>query len=184
MRQADEDRFREFVRNNVVLLRHCGFVLCGDWHLAEDLVQTALYKLYRAWPRVQAADRPVAYARTTLTRCWLDEHRRPWRKAERRDGQLPERADPATDPASLAVEASVRERLFAALDTLSPRQRAVLMLRYFVGLSVAETAREMRCAESTVRSQASRGLASVRAAYGVSSDGDPSQFDQFAESGF
>ena len=165
MRAADEDRFREFARDNAVPLRRYGYLLCGDWHLAEDLVQTTLHKMYGAWPRIRGTDRPVSYARQTLTRCWLDERRRPWRRSERHTDALPEVADAAADPAVLQQHAGLRTELATALAALAPRQRAVLVLRYFCELPVAETARELRCSEATVRSQATRALRTLRGAF-------------------
>lgn len=163
MRRTDEDSFREFARNQAVLLRRCAYLLCGDWHLAEDLVQTTLVKLYGAWPRIQRTDRPVSYARTTLTRCWLDERRRAWRRVEDRAADLPDHPDLAADPALHQERAAVRALLVDALAELPPGQRAVLVLRYFAGFSVAETAEALRCTEGTVKSQTSRGLAALRA---------------------
>ncbi len=165
MRAADEDRFREFARDNAALLRRYGYLLCGDWHLAEDLVQTTLYKLYGVWPRIHATDRPVSYARQTLIRCWLDERRRPWRRSENRTGTVPDVVDTTADPAVHQHRSGLRAELAAALDELAPRQRAVLVLRYFCDLPVSETARELRCSEGTVRSQASRALAALRGVY-------------------
>lgn len=169
MRAADEDRFREFARDNALALRRYGYLLCGDWQLAEDLVQTTLYKLYGAWPRIRGTDRPMSYARRTLTRCWLDERRRPWRRSEHHADALPEVADGAADPAVLQQRAGLSAALTAALAELAPRQRAVLVLRYFCDLPVAETARELRCSEGTVRSQATRALKSLRSLYPVDS---------------
>jgi RNA polymerase sigma-70 factor (sigma-E family) len=162
MRAASEDRFREFARQNVGPLRQFAYLLCGDWHLAEDLVQTALHKMYGAWPRIHGTDRPMSYARQTLTRCWLDERRKPWRRVERRTEDLPEVADVRGDPAEFHEQEVRRGELVTALDSLGPRQRAVLVLRYFCDLSVAEAAVELRCSEGTVRSQAARGLANLR----------------------
>src|SRR2546423_8427200 len=98
MRAADEDRFREFARGNAVALRRYGYLLCGDWQLAEDLVQTTLYKMYGAWPGIRGTDRPMSYARRTLTRCWLDERRPPWRRAAHPTDPLPQVPDHAADP--------------------------------------------------------------------------------------
>ncbi|TDV42152.1 SigE family RNA polymerase sigma factor [Actinophytocola oryzae] len=164
MRKADEDRFREFARSHAMAMRRSAFLLCGDWHLAEDLVQTALIKMYRAWPRMVRTDRPVNYARRTLLRCWLDELRRPWRRAERRDGLVPDAVDGAVDPAWAQQRQDLRGELFDALSAIPPRQRAVLVLRYFESLSVAETAEALGCSEGTVKSQAARGLAAMKAA--------------------
>jgi RNA polymerase sigma-70 factor (sigma-E family) len=164
MRKTDEDRFREFARNNAMAMRRSAFLLCGDWHMAEDLVQTALIKMHRAWPRVSRTDRPVSYARKTLLRCWLDERRRPWRRAERRDGLVPDGADGAVDPVVAQEQRDLRTELFDALSAVPPRQRAVLVLRYFESLSVAEAAEVLGCSEGTVKSQTARGLAAMKAA--------------------
>jgi RNA polymerase sigma-70 factor (sigma-E family) len=163
MRAADEDRFREFARGNAVMLRRYGYLLCGDWHLAEDLVQTTLYKMYGAWPRIRGTDRPMSYARRTLTRCWLDERRRPWRRSEHHTDALPEVADETADPSR--HPAGLRPELATALAALAPRQRAVLVLRYFCDLPVADAARELRCSEGTVRSQTARALQTLRSVY-------------------
>ena len=170
MRKADEDRFREFARSNAMTMRRSAFLLCGDWHLAEDLVQTALIKMHRAWPRVARTDRPVSYARKTLLRCWLDERRRPWRRAERRDGLVPDGADGAGDPVWAQQQQDLRGELFDGLSAIPPRQRAVLVLRYFESLSVAETAEALGCSEGTVKSQTARGLAAMKAAYDLAAE--------------
>ena len=161
MRTADETRFRAFAAAQALPLRRQAYLLCGDWHLAEDLVQTALVKLYRAWARLDAATQPLNYARRTLTTTWLDERRRPWRRAEDRSGVVPERVD--GPDATARVDA--RAPLMDALARLAPRQRAVLVLRYFAGLSVPETAEALGVSEGTVKSQASRGLDTLRAHY-------------------
>jgi RNA polymerase sigma-70 factor (sigma-E family) len=160
MRKADEDRFREFARNNAKLLRRSAYLLCGDWHLADDLTQAALIKMHRAWPRVTRTDNPVSFARKTLLRCWLDERRKPWRRAERRDGEVP---DGVRVDADLAQQLGTREELFLALAQIPPRQRAVLVLRFFESLSITEVAEALGCSEGTVKSQTSRGLAAMKA---------------------
>jgi RNA polymerase sigma-70 factor (sigma-E family) len=164
MRKADEQRFREFARGQAQMLRRSAYLLCGDWHLADDLVQATLIKLHRAWPRVSRTDRPISYARRTLLRCWLDEKRRPWRRAEQRGGEVPDRVDDRADPARAAEADEERAELFRALSAVPPRQRAVLVLRYFESLSVAETADALGCSEGTVKSQTARGLAAMKAA--------------------
>jgi RNA polymerase sigma-70 factor (sigma-E family) len=162
MRRSDEDEFREFARGHAVPLRRSAYLLCGDWHLADDLVQTTLIKLHGAWPRVVRRHQPVSYARKILLRNWLDERRRTWRRRERHDDSVPEVVDRAPGPANLQELASVRAELFGLLAALPPRQRAVLVLRYFESLSVGETAEALGCSEGTVKSQASRGLAAMR----------------------
>ncbi|OLR89660.1 SigE family RNA polymerase sigma factor [Actinokineospora bangkokensis] len=161
MRPADEARFRDFAAAQALPLRRQAYLLSSDWHLAEDLVQDALLKLYRAWPRLGAADPPLNYARRTLVRTWLDERRRPWRRREDRSGVLP-------DPAGVGGETErvdARGPLLAALARLAPRQRAVLVLRYFCGLSVPATAAALGISEGTVKSQSARGLDALRAHY-------------------
>ncbi len=161
MRTADEERFREFARGQALAMRRCAFLLCGDWHFAEDLVQTALAKIYRAWPRIRSTDTLDHYVRTVLLRCWLDEKRRPRWRMEHRGGVIPDHPDPAAefDP----NRDWTRTAVLAALQEISPKQRAVLVLRYFEELSIAETAGALGCTEGTVKSHASRGLAALRA---------------------
>ena len=163
MRRADEDEFREFARAQARPLRRSAYLLCGDWHLADDLVQTTLIKLHGAWPRILRHQQPVSYARKILLRNWLDERRRPWRRRERRDGTVPEVADWTAAPTTVHELAGLRAELFETLAALPPRQRAVLVLRYFESLSITETAVALGCSEGTVKSQANRGLATMRA---------------------
>ncbi|MGK3204862.1 RNA polymerase sigma factor [Amycolatopsis sp. MEPSY49] len=158
MRAGDEAGFREFARERALPLRRTAFLLCGDWHLAEDLVQVALIKLYRVWPKVARTGPVDNYARQVLLRCWLDERRRPWRRNERRDGVVPE------EPRPDAADAGISGDLLRALAGVPPKQRAAVVLRYCADLPVAEVAKALRCSEGTVRSQAARGLEALRAA--------------------
>jgi RNA polymerase sigma-70 factor (sigma-E family) len=161
----DEDEsFRRFAASAVVPLGRLAYLLCGDQHLAEDLVQTCLIRLYHAWPRIQQPDAVDAYVRKVLLRCWLNERRRPWRRSESRDGVVPDRPDDTADPALGVGSAHVRDILRRALAEVPPRQRAAVILRYWSQLSVTETAAALRCSEGTVKSQAARGLAALRAA--------------------
>jgi len=163
MRKPDEDRFREFAREQAGALRRTAYLLCGDWHLADDLTQLALIKLHGAWTRLECEFQPVSYARKILLRCWLDERRRPWRRAERRDGEVPDNPDQTVGPVVKQELAGLRAELFSTLKAIAPRQRAVLVLRFFESLSVEETAAALGCTEGTVKSQTARGLAAVRA---------------------
>lgn len=158
MRAGDEAGFREFARERALPLRRTAFLLCGDWHLAEDLVQVALIKLHRVWPKVARTGPVDNYARQVLLRCWLDERRRPWRRNERRDGVVPE------EPQSDAADAGISGDLLRALAGVPPKQRAAVVLRYCADLPVAEVAKVLRCSEGTVRSQTARGLEALRAA--------------------
>jgi RNA polymerase sigma-70 factor (sigma-E family) len=163
MRKRDDDSFREFAAGHAATLRRTAFLFCGDWHLAEDLMQTALVKIYRSWSRVQKKDSVTNFARTVLLRTWLDEKRRPFRRSELFATELPEVPDAAADPEAGAGRAWAKHLVHRALLQLPKGQRAVLVLRYFEELSVAETARVMGCAEGTVKSQAARGLEAMRA---------------------
>jgi RNA polymerase sigma-70 factor (sigma-E family) len=161
MRRAERDAaFSEFVRARRPHLRRVAYAVCGDWHRADDLVQTALVKLYVAWPRVRHDGREEAYVRRIIVRANVDEARRPWRR-ERSGVAGP---DPvAREP--LPVEE--RDELFEALQRLPPMQRRSVLLRHWLGLSVAETAAELRITEGTVKSHTSRGLAALQSSLGT-----------------
>ena len=132
-------------------------MLTGDAHLAQDLVQTALLKAYRRWRWVARAEHPDAYVRRIVTRSYLDWRRRR-SSSEQPVGVLPDRPQP-----DVAEGVAERDRLRRALGTLSPKQRAVLVLRHYEGLDDAAIAALLRCGEVSVRSHASRGLARLRA---------------------
>jgi RNA polymerase sigma-70 factor (sigma-E family) len=156
VRQHDRDAaYSEFVRARRTHLRRVAYAICGDWHRADDLVQTALVKLYVAWPRLQRDGREEAYVRTILVRADIDESRRPWRR-ERPGLEGPDRA--ARGP----LPYEERSALFDALQQLPPMQRRTVVLRHWLGLSVAETAAELGIGEGTVKSHSSRGLAALQ----------------------
>jgi RNA polymerase sigma-70 factor (sigma-E family) len=156
MRREDEPAFRDFVAGRMERLRRTAYLLCRDWHTADDLVSITLTKLYRHWRRAEAASNLDAYVRGMLARAWLDELRRPWRR-EIATADLP-------DAAVAADRIPDRAALAALLDALPPRQRAVVILRFYCDLSVAETAEALGISEGTVKSHASRGLDLLRAA--------------------
>jgi RNA polymerase sigma-70 factor (sigma-E family) len=152
---ADEAGYREYVTHRLDGFRRTAFLLCGDWHQADDLVSIALVKLLRHWRRVSAMEQPDAYVRRVLLRTWLDERRRPWRR-ERPTSAVPDR------PAE-GADRDARMDVVAHLAELPPRRRAVLVLRYFCDLSVEETAAVLGCTEGTVKSQTARALDTLRA---------------------
>ena len=165
MRGTDRDSaYTEFVRARYTHLRRIAYATCGDWHRADDLVQTALVKLYVAWPRVRREGKEEAYARTIIVRANIDESRRPWRR-ERSGLEGPDRA--AREP----VPVEERSALFDALQQLPLMQRKTVLLRHWLGLSVTETAAELRISEGTVKSHTSRALASLQSV--LASDGAP-----------
>lgn len=154
-RTEREVAYVEFAASRRDQLRRIAYGMCGDWHRADDLVQNALIKLYVAWPRVVRGGREDAYVRKILLNAAIDESRRPSRR-ERPTDELPETVAPV--PTSAEDHAS----LVAALQTLPGQQRATVLLRHWLGLSVTETAHELGIAEGTVKSHSSRGLAALR----------------------
>jgi RNA polymerase sigma-70 factor (sigma-E family) len=152
----DRDRdFGDYVDARALVMRRTAYLLCGDWHRAEDLVQTALAKMYAIWPRLARVDSIDAYARKVLVRIAIDESRLAFRRRETAMAAVP---DSPLYGADVAARLDVR----AALVTLPPRQRAVVVLRYWEDLSIEETARALGCSEGTVKSQAAKGLAALR----------------------
>lgn len=152
----DAPDFEDFVGARRRVLLKAAWLLTGDWHRAEDLVQTALAKAYLAWGRIEAG-RHEAYVRRILVTTYATWWRRSWR-AEGPSPAVPE--DEAIEDSYDAVE--LRQVLLAALATLTRRQRATVVLRYYCDLSEAETAEVLGCSPGTVKSQASKGLARLR----------------------
>jgi RNA polymerase sigma-70 factor (sigma-E family) len=149
--------FLEFVHARAGSLSRTAYLLTGDVHLAEDLLQTALARTAARWPQVLAGGRPEAYVRRAL----VNEHISWWR---RRKGavEVPSEALPdagVTDFAGTAVRRIALER---ALARLTPKQRAVIVLRYYEDLSEAETASLLSCSVGTVKSQTSHALGRLR----------------------
>ncbi len=145
--------FDRFVAESGDRLVRTAYLIVGNLHEAEDLVQETLLKLARRWPKVSQMDHPEAYARRVLVNLAL----RGRRKRSRRLAELSE-TRPA-DPAAPAAPLDHHDELHAALAALPPRQRAVLVLRYFLDLPEAEVAAALHCSLGTVKSTASRGLA-------------------------
>jgi RNA polymerase sigma-70 factor (sigma-E family) len=154
MRGIDEAEFRDFVVSRMEPLRRTAYLLCRDWYTADDLVSITFGKLYRHWRRAVQADNLDAYVRGILTHAWLDERRRPWRREES-TGQPPETVLPPDEPADRAA-------LLRLLGGLPPRQRAVVVLRFYCDLSVIQTADILGISEGAVKSQAARGLGTLR----------------------
>jgi RNA polymerase sigma-70 factor (sigma-E family) len=147
------EEFREFAVASQGHLRRSAYLLCGDWHFAEDLVQIAFDRIYRHWNRVRAADNPGAYARQVVYRCFLDSRKRHLDVVPL--DQLPERASPA-EPTE------TRLAVLEALRKLPPRTRAVVVLRYWEDMSVEQTAAVLGISQGSVKSMASRGLELLR----------------------
>ena len=157
MKQDRDEQFRDFVvvrRTNLV--RTATLLTAGDAHLAEDLVQATLTKVYLNWSQVVRADNPDAFVRRVLVNALIDERRRLWRRREAPMAQLPDRGHPE-QPGGSGGDA-VRQ----ALRELPPRMRAAVVFRYFYDLDVAETADALGCTEGTVKSQTARALDKLR----------------------
>ena len=150
--QPDEE-FAEYARARQQRMYRQAFLLCGDRHKAQDLVQSTLLNLYRAWPRMSRVDNIDAYSYTALTRTFLDGQRR-WRR-ERDWFRKP-------DPARSTPSADLRMTLLAALADLPPKARAVVVLRYWQDLSIEQTAVALDCSAGTVKAQSSRALGVLR----------------------
>ena len=156
MDEAAEGRFRDWAGARAAPLHRTAFLLCGDWHVAEDLVQEAMARAALNWRRIEAADSPDAYVRKIL----VNEGRARWRRRSSRE--RPAERLPEGQVEDGSAERARRDELLTALRALPPRQRAAVVLRYFDQLSEAETARALDCSLGTVKSQTSRALATLR----------------------
>ncbi len=159
-RPPGDEEFTDFVHAAWPSLYRTAYLLLGDHAEAEDLVQTALAKTYGAWHRVRDLNAAPAYARATLVNTassWF--RRKSWRN-ERPSEVLPE-LDDERDP-------SDRPAVLTALALLPPRQRAVIVLRFYEDLSVAQAAHALACSEGTVKSQTHDALRSLRKLLGDS----------------
>lgn len=153
--RRSEAEFATFVAARRPHLRRIAYALCGDWHQAEDLVQTALAKLYVAWPRLHKEGAEEAYTRRIMVRANIDDSRRPWRR------ECPglESHDRPIDPDHSQND---RSELVRALQQLPTMQRKVVVLRHWLDLSVEETAWELDISTGTVKSHTSRALAALQ----------------------
>ncbi|WP_299517683.1 SigE family RNA polymerase sigma factor [uncultured Serinicoccus sp.] len=164
----EPEGFRAFVTERSPALLRTAWMLAGDPHTAEDLLQTALARTWPHWSRVRD-QHPEAYVRKVMVRTNASWWSRRWR-GERPTEDLTAAAARSGDPSQAVARAAdpqhaVPEQLdlARALRTLPLRQRQCVVLRHFDDLSVAETARLMGCSDGTVKSQTAKGLASLRA---------------------
>ena len=137
-------------------LLRSAWLLTGDWHRAEDLLQTVLARAYGRWPRLRD-DAPDAYLRAMLATTYLTWWRRRWR------GEVPTPDLPDTAVLDDHHSVDLRQVFAGALAELPRKQRAVLMLRFHADLTEAETARTLGISVGTVKSCTSRALARLRA---------------------
>jgi RNA polymerase sigma-70 factor (sigma-E family) len=153
------DDFEEFARARISQLYRTAWLLTGDRHHAEDLVQETLAKMVAAWQRIE---NPVAYARTAMARTFVSQRRRKsW--SERPTGELPEVAERSGDP-------ELRLALQSALGELEPLDRAVLVLRFFEDRSVEQVAFDLGKKTSAITTRTARALERLRAVLGDGAD--------------
>ena len=153
-----EAGYVEFATARGGALFRTAWLLTGDWHLAQDLVQDTLGRLYARWPAVAAADRPEAYARTVLVRLFLSQRRR--RSSTERPTALVDEV-PAPDG-----DSDLRVTLLDALARLDRLDRSVVVLRYWQDLDAATTAELVGLSPAAVRTRCSRALARLREVLG------------------
>jgi RNA polymerase sigma-70 factor (sigma-E family) len=156
-----DDGFTAYVAGRRAHLYRTAYLLCGDAHRAEDIVQNALAKLYVAWPRASKADSVDAYVRRVIVNSHLDERRRPWRRESPTEDDRLDRAAPT------GVTPEESDALWTALRGLGPKQRRVVVLRHYWGLSVEETAADLGVSPGTVKSQTSAALEKLRTVLGA-----------------
>jgi RNA polymerase sigma-70 factor (sigma-E family) len=159
MPDGSDSEYVAYVHGRVTALRRTAYLLCGDTHQADDLVQETLTKLYARWPRRHAVDNLDAYVNTILVRTFVDDRRRGWWKVALVQ-RVPEEARSSGGPAE------DRPVVRAALAQLPPRQQAVLVLRYLCDRPVRDVAELLGCSEGTVKSQTSHGLSRLRKVLG------------------
>ncbi|GAA3392574.1 SigE family RNA polymerase sigma factor [Cryptosporangium minutisporangium] len=159
-RRTLDAEFAGFVRDHRSdLVRTARLLACGDVHRAEDLVQTALVRAYVAWGRIRGSDHPVAYVRRSIVNAHIDESRRPWWRRERSVAEPPESE---RLPRGTEVPDDLGEAVRAALASLPPKMRAVVVLRHWLDLTVEQTAEWLGCTEGTVKSQNAKAVAKLR----------------------
>jgi RNA polymerase sigma-70 factor (sigma-E family) len=163
------DGFAEFVASRYATLVRYGALLVGDRWLGEDLVQEALVKTCRAWRRLHPDGNPEAYTRRVMMRAAWRAGRRLWRReiATAAPAEQVEAGPPGADPYD---GHDLQQLVFAALRALPAQQRVVLVLRYWAGLSEAEVAAQLGCSIGTVKSRASRAIATLRSTDGPLAD--------------
>jgi RNA polymerase sigma-70 factor (sigma-E family) len=152
--------FAQFYAATWPRLLRTTYAVAGDRQRAEDALQTAFAQAYASWGRVSRAQDPLAYVRKMAVNAALAQHRRAFTRREC-GGEPPERAVPPADDAVLA-----RDEVWLAVRALPPRQRAIVVLRYYEDLSERQIADVLRCRPGTVKSQAAAALASLRARLG------------------
>ncbi|MFD0435255.1 SigE family RNA polymerase sigma factor [Streptomyces chartreusis] len=163
---ARDSEFQSFVIGRWPRLLRTAFLLTGEQHAAEDLVQSTLEQVYVAWRRVGSADDPEAYVRRVMINAHARKHRRRLREflAPKDDSGL---AREVPDTGDRIAQAEDRDALLTALAQLPPRQREAVVLRYWEDLTETQTAEAMGCSVGAVKSNAAKGIAKLRAIPGL-----------------
>ena len=165
---ADEDEFAEYAANALPRLRRIAFLLCQDWHRADDLTQSTLTRLYLHWRRAKAADQLDAYVGAILMNVYLSEQRTSWWKRTSVRSEPTETAPGRWAGGEGAAAGGHDDQvadlldLRAALQTLAPRRRATIVLRYYCDYSIEQTAQALGCSPGTVKSQTAKALTQLR----------------------
>ena len=145
----------EYVSGRMAALRRVAYLLCQDWHAADDLVQVAVTKLFAHWSRARRMDNLDAYVRKILFHAFISQQRSAWDRRIVLADTPPEAPTAAVDRESAL---DVRDALLA----VPPRQRATLVLRFYCDLDVEQAALALGCSAGTVKSQTAKGLAAMR----------------------
>jgi RNA polymerase sigma-70 factor (sigma-E family) len=160
MATRTDEEFADYIAARLPSLRRLGYLLCQDWHRAEDLAQAAAVKAYTHWPKASHADNIDAYVNAILVREFLHERRSAWI-----------RRVSLTEPPETAAGQDDHDRsldLQAAVAALPARQRAILVLRFYCDLNIYQTADTLGCPAGTVKSQTARALDALRRTMAVS----------------
>ena len=166
MSPSADDEYVEFVSSRLRRLHQTAYLLCGDRHRAEDIVQATALNLYLKWTRARSADNLDGYVHRMLVREFLGQRRLGWARVLLTD-RMPERPQPPTD------DVENRDVVLAGLARLPAGQRAAIVLRYYSDLSVTDTATALNCSIGTVKSQTARGLAALRRIMAQPADRSP-----------
>ncbi|MFY1689635.1 SigE family RNA polymerase sigma factor [Plantactinospora sp. WMMB782] len=155
MSTVEEQEYVEYVSTSLERLRRTAYLLTNDLSRADDVVSSTLLSVYLHWSRIHTVENLDGYVHRILVRRYVDESRRWWSRVLLAR-PLPE---PVAKPVASTEDA---QAIRAALATLGRSQRAVLVLRFFCDMSVAETAAALNCSTGNVKSQTARGLATMR----------------------
>ncbi|MFF4309913.1 SigE family RNA polymerase sigma factor [Streptomyces sp. NPDC001507] len=165
-KDARNEEFQSFMIGRWPRLMRTAFLLTGEQHAAEDLVQSTLEQVFAAWRKVGSADDPEAYVRRVMINAHARRHRRKLKEflAPKDDSGL---VREVPDTGDRIAQADDRSALLEALAQLPPRQREAVVLRYWDDLTETQAARAMGCSAGTVKSNAAKGIAKLRAIPGL-----------------